>query len=120
MLHLSDFGDDQEPKQAVQTNQSILGDNLLYAEESETGYVFTNYTVVRYPFLAKGIFQYLYDQAQVDFQESFTEVEEQGRTLYVLEDAHTALFQDGASVYFFTVPAGNDLSACAELLLSRS
>ena len=120
VLHLSDFGDDQDPKQAVQTNRSLLGDNLLYAEESEAGYVFTNYTVVRYPFLAKGIFQYLYDQAQVDFQESFTEVETDGRTLYVLEDAHTGLFQDGASVYFFTVPAGNDLSACAELLLSRS
>ena len=29
VLRLSDFGDAQEPKQAVQTNRSILGDNLL-------------------------------------------------------------------------------------------
>lgn len=119
VLRLSDFGDAQEPKQAVQVNRSILGDNLLYAEESDAGYVFTNYTVVRYPFLAKGIFQYLYEQAQVDFQESFQETEVNGRTLYVLENAHTALLQEGTTVCYFTVPEGEDLSACAELLLSQ-
>ena len=47
MLHLADFGDTSEMQNAVQTNQSLLGSNLLYAEESETGYVFTNYTTTR-------------------------------------------------------------------------
>lgn len=120
VLRLSDFGDAQEPKQAVRIKRSILGDNLLYAEESEAGYVFTNYTVMQSPFLAKGIFRYLYEQAQVDFQESFAETEVNGQTLYVLENAHTALLQDGNTVCFFTVPEGNDLVDCAELLLSKT
>jgi len=117
VLHLSDFGETPEPQQAVQTNRSILGDNLLYAEQSDAGYVFTNYTVTRSPFLAKQIFQYLYQQAQLDFSETFAEA---GEGLYVLKQANTGLFQEGSSVYYFTLPEGNDLQTYAELLLTRS
>ncbi len=120
VLRLADFADGGEARSAVQTKQSLLGENLLYAEESETGYVFTNYTVTRSPALAERIFHYLYQQAQVDFEESFVETQANGRTLYVLEQARTALFLDGSNVYYFTVPQGGDLAESAALLLERT
>ena len=120
VLRLADFEDGGDARSAVQTKQSLLGENLLYAEESETGYVFTNYTVTRSPVLAERIFRYLYQQAQVDFDESFVETQANGRTLYVLEKARTALFLDGGNVYYFTVPQGGDLAESAAILLERS
>lgn len=121
VLHLSDFGPEGEKKSAVKVNRSILADNLLYAEESpEAGYVFTNHTVTRSPALAERIFRYLHQQAQTDFHEAFREQSWNGEILYVLEEARTALFMRGGSVYYFTVPEGADLEACAALLLERS
>ena len=120
VLHLSDLGDTETPQQAAQTNRSILGDNLLYAEESGFGYIFTNHTVTQAPFLAEQLFNYLYQQAQMDFGETFVESEYNGRVLHILKQANTALLLDGASVYYFTVPEGNDLYMCVDLLLARS
>ena len=119
VLHLADFGDSTEMQNAVQTNRSLLGDNLLYAEQSETGYVFTNYTVTRTPFLADVIFRYLYLQGQEDFQESFEEVTADGLTYYALENANTYLLQQGTDVYFCTFPSEADPAEMFQLLFSR-
>lgn len=120
VLRLSDFGDTGERQQAVRTNRSLLADNLLYAEESEAGYVFTNCTVARGEFLAEQIFRYLYQQAQRDNGEAFTPQAAGGRTLYVLREANACLLREGNLVYYFTIPQGEDLTACAGLLLGRS
>ena len=117
VLQLSDFGDQNEPQQAVQTNASVLGENLLYAEESEAGYIFTNYTTMRSPALADPIFSYLYQQAQVDFNETFETDTSLGQEIYVLKEANSCLFQNGNSVCLFTVPEGIDLMTAAKLLL---
>ena len=44
VLRLADSGDTAEAKQAVQTNRSLLGSNLLYAEQEGENYIFTNCT----------------------------------------------------------------------------
>ena len=119
VLRLSDLGDQSEPQQAVQTNSSILGDNLLYAEESDAGYIFTNYTTMRSPALAKPIFNYLYQQAQVDFNETFEIDTSLGIELHVLKDTHSGLFQEGNTVCLFTVPEGTDVLAAAQILLEK-
>ena len=119
VLQLSDFGTQGEPQQAVQTNSSVLGDNLLYAEESDAGYIFTNYTTMRSPALAKPIFDYLYQQAQVDFNETFEIDTSLGQEIHILKQANSCLFQDGATVCLFTVPDGMDLIAGAEMLLNQ-
>lgn len=119
VLHLSDFGDQSEPQQAVQTNSSILGDNLLYAEESDAGYIFTNYTTMKHSLLAEPIFDYLYQQAQVDFNETFEINTSLGQDIYILEDAHTGLFRDETTVCLFTVPEGVDVIMAAESLLEK-
>lgn len=119
VLQLSDFGAQGEPRQAVQTNSSVLGDNLLYAEESDAGYIFTNYTTMRSPALAKPIFDYLYQQAQVDFNGTFEIDTSLGQEIHVLREANSCLFQDGSTVCLFTVPAGMDLIAGAEILLNQ-
>ena len=119
VLHLSDFGDTSEAHNAVQVNQSVLGENLLYAEQSETGYVFTNYTETRAPFLSDIIFRYLYLQGQTDFGESFVEKTEDGVTYYALETANTYLLQQDTSVYFCTFPSEADPAEMFQLLFSR-
>lgn len=119
VLHLSDFGDQAEPQQAVQTNSSVLGDNLLYAEDSDAGYIFTNYTTMRSPTLAEPIFNYLYQQAQIDFNETFEIDTSLGMELHVLKDAHSGLFQEGNTVCLFTVPEGTDVLAAAQILLEK-
>ena len=119
VLHLSDFGDQAEPQQAVQTNSSVLGDNLLYAEESDAGYIFTNYTTMLSPALAEPIFNYLYQQAQVDFNETFEINTSLGTELHILKDAHSGLFQEGNTVCLFTVPEGTDVLAAAQILLEK-
>lgn len=120
VLHLEDFGAQGEKQQAVRVNRSILADNLLYAEESESGgYVFTNRTVTRSPLLAKQLFRYLYLQAQTDFQEDFQERTWSGGTLHILDRARTALFLEGNGVFYFTVPEGVSLENAASLLLER-
>lgn len=119
VLQLSDFGAQSEPQQAVQTKSSILGDNLLYAEKSDAGYIFTNYTTMRSPALAKPIFDYLYQQAQVDFNETFEIDTSLGQEIHILKQANSCLFQDGATVCLFTVPDGMDLIAGAEMLLNQ-
>lgn len=120
VLHLSDFGPEGEKNSAVKVNRSILADNLLYAEESqEAGYVFTNHTVTKSSLLAERIFGYLYQQAQADFHEAFAARSWNGETLYVLEEARTALLMRGSHVYYFTVPEGGNLEDCAALLLER-
>ena len=119
VLQLSDFGDSSEPQQAVQTNSSVLGDNLLYAEKSESGYIFTNYTTMRSPALAEPIFDYLYQQAQVDFNATFEIDSSLGTELYLLKDAHSGLFQKESTVCLFTVPEGTDLLAAAQILLDK-
>ena len=120
VLHLEDFGSEGEKQSAVRVNRSILADNLLYAEESETGgYGFTNRTITRSPLLAEQLFRYLYQQAQADFRESFKERSWKGGTLYVLEQARTALFLEGDGVFYFTVPEGGSLEDAAALLLER-
>ena len=117
VLQLSDFGDHNEPQQAVQVNASVLGENLLYAEESEAGYIFTNYTTMRSPALAKPIFDYLYQQAQIDFNETFEIDTSLGQEVHVLKEANSCLFQKGNSVCLFTVPDGTEVIAAAKLLL---
>ena len=119
MLHLADFGDTSEMQNAVQTNQSLLGSNLLYAEESETGYVFTNYTTTRSVFLAEQIFQYLYQQAQADFGEVFVEKTAGDLTYYALENANTYLLQRNAAVYFCTFPSEAEPEEMFQLLFAR-
>lgn len=120
VLHLEDFGSQGEKQQAVRVNRSILADNLLYAEESESGgYVFTNRTVTRSPFLAKELFRYLYLQARTDFREDFREQAWNGGTLHILDRARTALFLEGSGVFYFTVPEGASLEDAASLLLER-
>lgn len=119
VLQLSDFGDSSEPQQAVQTNSSVLGDNLLYAEKSESGYIFTNYTTMRSPALAEPIFDFLYQQAQVDFNATFEIDSSLGTELYLLKDAHSGLFQKESTVCLFTVPEGTDLLAAAQILLEK-
>ena len=117
VLQLSDFGDHNEPQQAVQVNASVLGENLLYAEESEAGYIFTNYTTMRSPALAKPIFDYLYQQAQIDFNETFEIDTSLGQEVHVLKEANSCLFQKGNSVCLFTVPDGIEVIAAVKLLL---
>ena len=119
VLRLADSGDTAEAKQAVQTNRSLLGSNLLYAEQEGENYIFTNCTVMRSERLAGPIFDYLYDQAQKDFNETFTEYSENGRVYYVLEKANGCLFQDGEAVYFFTAPSSLSWWDAAELLTQR-
>ena len=119
VLRLADSGDTAEAKQAVQTNRSLLGSNLLYAEQEGENYIFTNCTVMRSERLAGPIFNYLYDQAQKDFNETFTEYSENGRVYYVLEKANGCLFQDGEAVYFFTAPSSLSWRDAAELLTQR-
>lgn len=119
VLHLADFGDTSEMQNAVQTNQSLLGSNLLYAEESETGYVFTNYTTTRSVFLAEQIFQHLYQQAQADFGEVFVEKTAGDLTYYALENANTYLLQRNAAVYFCTFPSEAEPEEMFQLLFAR-
>ena len=119
VLHLSDFGDQAEPQQAVQTNSSVLGDNLLYAEESDAGYIFTNYTTMLSSALAEPIFNYLYQQAQVDFNETFEINTSLGTELHIIKDAPSGLFQEGNTVCLFTVPEGTDVLAAAQILLEK-
>ena len=119
VLQLSDFGDQAEPQQAIQTNSSILGDNLLYAEESDAGYIFTNYTTMAHPTLADPIFDYLYQQAQEDFNETFEIDTSLGQDIYLLKQANYCLFQNENSVCLFTVPEGNDILNAAKLLLEK-
>ena len=119
VLRLADSGDTAEARQAVQTNRSLLGSNLLYAEQEGENYIFTNCTVMRSERLAGPIFNYLYDQAQKDFNETFTEYSENGRVYYVLEKANGCLFQDGEAVYFFTAPSSLPWRDAAELLTQR-
>ena len=119
VLHLADFGDTSQAQNAVQTNRSILGDNLLYAEQSETGYVFTNYTVTRASFLSDIIFRYLYLQGPEDFGEPYVEVTEDGLTYYALEEANTYLLRRGDAVYFCTFPSEADPAEMFQLLFSR-
>lgn len=119
VLHLADFGDQEIPQQAVRTNASILGDNLLYAEESGAGYIFTNYTVMRSPVLTGPIWNYLYRQAQADFDETFVPDDTLNAEFYVLEQARSGLLRQGTTVCLFTVPEGVDIREAAELLLDR-
>ena len=119
VLRLSDCGLAGDAKQAVQTNRSLLGSNLLYAEQAGEDYIFTNCTVMRSQRLAQPIFDYLYDQAQKDFNEEFAEFHSDGLTYYVLEKANGCLFQDGDAVYFFTAPSSLPWQDAAASLIQR-
>lgn len=119
VLRLSDFGDQEEPQQAVKTNVSILGSNLLYAEESGAGYIFTNYTVMKSPALTGPIFDYLYQQAQTDFGETFERDDALNAEFYVLEKARSGLFRTENVVCLFTVPEDIDVREAAEALLAQ-
>ena len=103
----------------MQTNRSLLGSNLLYAEQAGEDYIFTNCTVMRSERLAQPIFDYLYDQAQKDFNETFTEFVANGLTYYVLENTNGCLFRDGDAVYFFTAPSSLSWQDAAENLVQR-
>lgn len=120
VLHLSDCGIADEMQNAAKSSCSVLGTNLLYAEQAGESYIFTNYTKMRTPALAKPIFDNLYAQAQKDFDESFTERTADGHTYYVLEKTNACLFREEETVYFFTLPAGADLESCRALLLTQN
>lgn len=119
VLRLKDGGGAEEPQRAAQTNRSILGSNLLYAEQEGEDYIFTNCTVMQADFLAKPIFDYLYDQAQADYGETFAEYTVGGITCYVLEEANGCLFRDGGTVCFFTAPESLSWQEACVLLQSR-
>lgn len=106
VMHLSDFFPNDAVEKAVKENASILGTNMLYAEETDELSVFTNYTVMKNTKYASRIFYYLYGQAQIDSQENFVEKEYNGITYYELEKASTYLLQQDKAVYFCTVPEG--------------
>lgn len=104
VLQLSDFLEASQAVNAIRENDSILGNNILYAEEYGEYAIFTNRTQMAAPVLAQPIFQYLYQQAQLDYQESFQQMEYNGFTYYSLPTANTYLLQKDSTVYFCTVP----------------
>lgn len=119
VLHLSDFGDSTPMNNAAKSSTSLLGGNLLYAEESEWGYVFTNYTLTSSPFLSQQIFRNLYQQAQRDFAETFVMKSDGDLTYYALENANTYLMQSGSVICLCTFPTEAEPGPMLRLILDR-
>ncbi|WP_352399350.1 DUF2812 domain-containing protein [Anaerotignum sp.] len=118
VAHLSDFVSVPSVKNAIKENKSILGDNLLYAEEYEDLSVFTNRTEMKSDFFAKPIFNYLFTQTQKEQNQSFEENTFHGITYYSLKTANTILWRDGTVVYLCTAPSSVPEEMVLDLLLS--
>lgn len=121
VLHLSDVIESKNVVAAIKENNSILGQNMLYAEEGDADLaIFTNHTTMQNEFLATYIFRYLYIQAQIDYQEAFVEKKYNEATYFVLEEANTYLLQNDSTVYLVTLPKGGDTNKALGLLYSYS
>lgn len=118
VAHLNDFIPVSNVENAIKENNSILGDNLLYAEEFEDMSVFTNRTVMKSDALAKPIFNYLFTQTQKEQNESFEENTFNDITYYSLQTTNTILYRDGNVVYLCTAPSGVSKEQILDLLLS--
>ncbi len=104
VVHLYDFTKVTDTFKALKENQSILGNNILYTEKSGNLMVFTNCTEMKSNLLAKPIFNYLYIQAQLDYNEIFQPYIYNGLTYYKLQASNIYLLQKNNFVYFCTIP----------------
>lgn len=118
VAHLNDFVTVTGFKNAIKENNSILGNNMIYAEELQDLSVFTNRTKMKSNILAKPIFNYLFVQTQKEQNEYFKQNSFNGITYYSLENTNIILYQDNNIVYLCTPPAGVSKQQVIELLLS--
>lgn len=118
VAHLSDFTSAPGAINTTRENNSILGNNILYAEKFQDLAIFTNRTEMKSNNLAKPIFNYLFAQAQLDRSEQFQQNDFNGITYYSLENANTVLFERNNVVYLCTVPDSVANEEVMELLLS--
>lgn len=118
VAHLNDFVTVTGFKNAIKENNSILGNNMIYAEELQDLSVFTNRTKMNSNILAKPIFNYLFIQTQKEQNEYFKQNSYDGLTYYSLENTNIILYQDNNIVYLCTPPAGVSKQQVLELLLS--
>ncbi|WP_157723508.1 DUF2812 domain-containing protein [Anaerotignum neopropionicum] len=118
VAHLNDFVTVTGFKNAIKENNSILGNNTLYAEEFQDLSVFTNRTKMKSKILAKPIFNYLFFQTQKEQNDYFKQNNFNGITYYSLEKTNTILYQVDNIVYLCTPPSGVTKQQVVELLLS--
>lgn len=119
VAHLSDLVPVTSFKNAIKENDSILGNNILYAEEFQDLSVFTNRTKMKSNILAKPIFNYLFNQTQKEQNEQFKQENLDGITYYSLEKTNTILYQDHNIVYLCTAPTNVSKQQVLEVLLSN-
>ena len=118
VAHISDFMDiSSEVTSEIQQNSSILGNNILYTEELEGVDVFTNHIRMSSEVFAKPMFDYLYRQAQIDYNSNFKEQEYKNISYYKLEKEGVYLLQKEAIVYFCVVPNSVTGKELIEVLL---
>ncbi|NCC16398.1 MAG: DUF2812 domain-containing protein [Clostridia bacterium] len=118
VAHLNDFVSVTGFKNAIKENNSILGNNMIYAEELQDLSIFTNRTKMKSNMLAKPIFNYLFIQTQKEQNEYFKQNSLYGITYYSLENTNIILYQNNNIVYLCTPPAGVSKQQVLELLLS--
>ncbi|KGK85948.1 hypothetical protein DP68_15470 [Clostridium sp. HMP27] len=118
VAHLSDFISVPGSINAIRENNSILGNNILYAEEFQNLDIFTNRTEMKSTSLAKVIFNYLFTQAQLEHSQQFQHNDLNGVIYYSLKNSNTVLFQRNNVVYLCTAPYNVDDEEVMELLLS--
>lgn len=118
VAHLNDFLSVPHVKNAMKENNSILGNNILYAEEFDDLAVFTNRTEMKTSALAKPIFNYLFIQIQKEQQGAFEENHFNDITYYSLKNPNTILYQDENIVYLCTTPSGISKERVLEVLTS--
>ena len=90
--------------------REIVNDPEKFMADSDGNNVFTNYTETKNSFAANKIFNYLYSQAQTDYNGEFVPVETENAEVsaYKIDGKYAYLIKKGNTITLFTVSENAD------------
>ena len=109
VLQYDDFFEGEKTSQCRELN-SMLGVNYLFQETDGENTVFSNYSSLNNTLAANAVFNYLYEQAQTDYQGTFVlnEADNTYAQLYSIPDKYAYLIRRGNEIILMTVTDGAD------------
>jgi len=104
VLQYDDFFDGEKTSQCRELN-SLIGMNYLFQETDGENTVFTNYSSLNNSFAADKVFNYLFEQAQIDYQGTFgiVETDNPDAQLYEIPGKYAYLIRKGNDVTLMTI-----------------
>lgn len=123
VLHYSDFFDGADCTSRARELNSLFGTNYLFSENDDDGnIVFTNYTKAKTSFAADKIFDYLYTQAQTDYQGEFlpAETNDENTQLYEIKEKNSYLIRYKNTVVLMTISDKADEGKIADAVSAVS